>query len=90
MSKRDALIIEKKIISQPSTTDTSLLPASYLISLQAAKCKKLYSIAEELIKPSLTVHVHVIYFSINLVQDMETVILIIIKRIQQHKIYIQA
>ena len=38
--KRDALKIEKKIISQASTTDTSLLTASYLISLQIAKCKK--------------------------------------------------
>lgn len=53
MRKRDALKIEKKIISQASTTDTSLLTASYLISLQIAKCKKPYSIGEELIKPSL-------------------------------------
>ena len=45
--------LEKKIISQASTTDTSLLTASYLISLQIAKCKKPYSIGEELIKPSL-------------------------------------
>jgi len=37
--KRDALKIEKKLISQASTTDTSLLTASYLISLQMAKCK---------------------------------------------------
>ena len=29
--KRDALIIEKKIISQASTTETSLLTAAYLI-----------------------------------------------------------
>jgi len=40
MRKRDALKIEKKIISQASITDTSLLTASYLISLQIAKCKK--------------------------------------------------
>ena len=40
MRKRDALKIEKKFISQASTTDTSLLTASYLISLQIAKCKK--------------------------------------------------
>ena len=53
MRKRDALKIEKKIISQASTTDTSLLMASYLISLQIAKCKKPYSIGEEFIKPSL-------------------------------------
>jgi hypothetical protein len=53
MRKRDALKIEKKIISQASTTDTSLLTASYLISLHIAKCKKEYSIGEELIKPSL-------------------------------------
>jgi len=49
MRKRDALKIEKTIISQASTTDTSLLKASYLISLQIAKCKKPYSIGEELI-----------------------------------------
>ena len=54
MSKRDALKIEKKIISQASPTDNSLLTASYLISLQIAKCKTLYSIGEELIKSSLT------------------------------------
>jgi len=53
MCKRDALKIEKKIISQASTTDNSLLTASYLVSLQIAKCKKKYSIGEELIKPSL-------------------------------------
>ena len=53
MRKRDALKIEKKIISQASTTNTSLLTASYLISLQIAKCKKPYSIGEELIKPSV-------------------------------------
>jgi len=53
MRKRDALKIEKKIISQASTTDNSLLMASYLISLQTAKCKKPYSIGEELVKPSL-------------------------------------
>ena len=53
MRKRDALKIEKKIISQISTTDTSLLTASHLISLQTAKCKKPYSFGEELIKPSL-------------------------------------
>jgi len=52
MRKRDALKIEKKIISQASTTDTSLLTASYLV-LQIDKCKKPYSIGEELIKPSL-------------------------------------
>jgi len=46
--------LEKKIISQASTTDTSLLTASYVISLQIAKCKKAYSIGEALIKPSLT------------------------------------
>jgi len=40
MRKRDALKIEMKIISQASTTDISLLTASYLISLQIAKCKK--------------------------------------------------
>ena len=33
--KRDALIIEKKIISRASITDTSLLTASYLISLDS-------------------------------------------------------
>ena len=38
--KTDALKTEKKIISQASTTDTSLLTASYLISLHTAKCKK--------------------------------------------------
>ena len=53
MRKRDALKIEKKIISQALTTDSSLLTASYLISLQIAKCKNPYSIGEELIKPSL-------------------------------------
>ena len=51
--KTDALKIEKKIISQASTTDISILTASYLISLQIAKCKKMYSIGEEPIKPSL-------------------------------------
>jgi len=54
MRKRDAPKLEKKIISQASTTDTSLLTVSYLISLQIAKCKKTYSVAEELIKSSLT------------------------------------
>jgi len=54
MRKRDALKIEKKIFSQASATVTSLLTASYLVSLQIAKCKKPYSIGEELIKPSLT------------------------------------
>jgi len=53
MRKRDALKIEMKIISQASTIDTSLLTASYLITLQIAKCKKPYSIGEELIKPSV-------------------------------------
>ena len=53
MRKKNALKIEKKIISQASTTDTSLLTAPYLISLQIAECKKPYSIGEELIKPSL-------------------------------------
>jgi len=53
MRKRDALKIEKKIISQASTPDTSLLTASYLISLQIAKCKKPYSIGKEIIKHSL-------------------------------------
>jgi len=54
MRKRDALKIEKKINSQASTNDTSLLTASYLISLQIPKCEKPYSIGEELIKPSFT------------------------------------
>ncbi|PNF14726.1 hypothetical protein B7P43_G08936 [Cryptotermes secundus] len=53
MRKRDALKVEKKIIYQASTTDTSLLTASYLMALQIAKYKKSYSIGEELIKPSL-------------------------------------
>ena len=53
MRKRDGLKIEKKIISKASTTDTSLPIASYLISLQIAKCKNPYSICEELIQPSL-------------------------------------
>jgi len=53
MRKRDTLKIEKKIISQASTTDTSLLTESYLISLQIAKCKIPYSIGEELMKSSL-------------------------------------
>jgi len=53
MHKRDALKIEKKLNSQASTTDTSLLTASYLKSLQIAKCKKSYSFGEELIKASL-------------------------------------
>ena len=53
MRKRDAFKIEKKIISQASTTDSSLLTVSYLLSLQIAKCKKPYSIGKELIKPSL-------------------------------------
>ena len=35
-------------------------------------------------------HVHVIYFSVNLLQYMEIVILIIINGIQQHTIYKQA
>ena len=42
--KTDVLKIETKIISQTSTIDNSLLTASYLISLQIAKCKKPYSI----------------------------------------------
>jgi len=33
-------------------------------------------------------HVHVIYFSINLLQDMEIVVLITIKGMQQHRVYI--
>jgi len=37
MRKRDALKIEKEIISQASNTDTSLLTASYLVSLEIAK-----------------------------------------------------
>ena len=49
MRKRDALKTENKFFSQASTTDTSLLIASYLISLQIVKCKKPYSIGEELI-----------------------------------------
>jgi len=53
MCKRETLKIEKKIISQASITDTSLLTASYVISLQTANCKKAYSIDEEHIKPSL-------------------------------------
>ena len=53
MPKRHAIKIEKKIISQASTTEISLLTASHLISLQIAKFKKPYSIGEELIKPSL-------------------------------------
>jgi len=48
MSKRDALQIETKLISEASTTDTSLLTASYLISLQIAKSKKPHSTGEEL------------------------------------------
>jgi len=40
MRKRDAFKIEKGEISHVSTTDTSLLTASYLTSLQTAKCKK--------------------------------------------------
>jgi len=55
MRKRDALKIENKIITQASTTDTSLLTASCLISLQITKSKKPYSIGEKLIKPSLIV-----------------------------------
>jgi len=55
VSKRGELKTEKKIISQASATDTSLLIGSYLISLQIAKCKKPYSIGEELIKPSFIV-----------------------------------
>ena len=39
MCKRGAHKTEKKIISYASITDTSLLTASYLISLQIAKCK---------------------------------------------------
>jgi hypothetical protein len=53
MRNRDVLKIVKKIISEASATDTSLLTATYLISLQIAKCKNTYSIGEELIKPSL-------------------------------------
>jgi len=53
MPKTDAFKIENKIISQVSTTDTSLLTASYLISLQIGKCKKPNSNGEQLIKPSL-------------------------------------
>jgi len=51
--KKDALKIEKKVISQVSTTDTSLLTASNLISLQIAKCENPYSIGENLAKPFL-------------------------------------
>jgi hypothetical protein len=53
MRKRGALKIEKKTISQASTTETSLLTAFYLISLQTAIFKNLYSIGEEYFKPSL-------------------------------------
>jgi hypothetical protein len=54
MCKTDALKIEKKMISQASTTDTSHLTAPHLISLQLAECKNLYSIGKELTKPSFT------------------------------------
>ena len=47
MRKRGALKIEKKTISQASTTETSLLTAFYLISLQTAKLKNLYYTGEE-------------------------------------------
>ena len=47
MRKTDALKIEKKIISQASATDTSLLTASYLISLQIAKVKNRIPLAEK-------------------------------------------
>jgi len=53
MRKRDAFQTGKKLISEASITDTSLLTASYLISLQIAKSKKPYSTGEELNKPSL-------------------------------------
>jgi hypothetical protein len=43
----DALKIENKIIS---AADTSLVTASYLISLQVAKCETLYCIDKELIE----------------------------------------
>jgi len=46
MRKTDALKIEKKIISQASTTDNSLLTASYFISLQVAKYKILIPLAK--------------------------------------------
>jgi len=52
MRKRGAFKLGKKIITQPSNTDSSLLTAFYLITLRIAKCKNLYSIGEELIKPS--------------------------------------
>jgi hypothetical protein len=53
MRKREALQIENEVISRASTIETSLLTASYLISLQIAKRKTPYSIGEELIKTSL-------------------------------------
>jgi hypothetical protein len=52
MRKRDALKIEKQVLTQASTIDKSLL-TSYLVALQIARCKKTFSIGEELIKPSL-------------------------------------
>jgi hypothetical protein len=52
MRKRDALKIGNTIISQAAAGDTSLLTASYLLSLQVAKCKQLYSTDEEVFKPS--------------------------------------
>jgi hypothetical protein len=55
MSKRDAHKIENTIISQASTADSSLLTASYSISLEIAICKKLYSISQENIKLCFTV-----------------------------------
>jgi len=52
MRKKGAFKLGKKIFTQPSNTDTSLRTAFYLISLEIAICKNLYSIGEELIKPS--------------------------------------
>jgi hypothetical protein len=53
MRKRDTLKIERKIISQASTTGTLLLTTSCLIPLQTAKCRNPHFVGEELIKPSL-------------------------------------
>jgi len=46
MRKRNARKTENKTISQASTTDASLLTASYLISLQIAKCKNRIPLAK--------------------------------------------
>lgn len=45
---------QKNVFKNTFTLEKSLLKSSYIVALQIARCKKPYSIGEELIKPCLT------------------------------------